>query len=127
MKYAQLKKFCLALPGASANVQWGADLVFKVGGKMFAVAGLDARTSGLSFKTAPESFHILTQEPGIAPSRYLARAHWVHLDNLTVLPDEQLKAYLKRSHALVVAALPRKVQAALAGQPAAPSRRPAKG
>ncbi len=109
----RLKKLCLKLPGATANVQWGADLVFKVGGKMFAVTGTGRGPSGLSFKASPESFHILTQLPGIVPSRYLARAGWVYLENLTVLPDDQLAAYVARSHALVVATLPKKVQAAL--------------
>ena len=36
-----LRKICLALPGATEQIQWGNDLLFKVGGKMFAVAPLE--------------------------------------------------------------------------------------
>jgi predicted DNA-binding protein (MmcQ/YjbR family) len=32
-----VRKFCLALAGATEQIQWGDDLVFKAGGKMFAV------------------------------------------------------------------------------------------
>ncbi len=111
----RLKAICLGFPGATANVQWGADLVFKVGGKMFAVtAAGGGAMSGLSFKTAPESFHILTQLPGIKPAPYLARAGWVALESLSTLPADELAVYLARAHALVTATLPKKVQATLA-------------
>lgn len=123
MKKQRLKTICLRLPGATANVQWGSDLVFKVGGKMFAVVGTDDKMGGVSFKAAPESFHILTQLPGIIPAPYLARAGWVRMESLTTLPDDQLAAYLARAHALVRATLPKKVQAALADPaPANPKR-----
>ena len=36
---------CLALPGATHEVLWGADHVFKVGGRMFAVRGSSATAS----------------------------------------------------------------------------------
>jgi predicted DNA-binding protein (MmcQ/YjbR family) len=38
MNLERLREHCLGFPGATEQVQWGADLVFKVGGKMFAVA-----------------------------------------------------------------------------------------
>src|SRR5688572_18872952 len=38
MNLETLRKHCLAFPGATEQIQWGADLVFKVGGKMFCVA-----------------------------------------------------------------------------------------
>ena len=34
MNLDSLRTCCLALPDATENVQWGADLVFKIGGKM---------------------------------------------------------------------------------------------
>jgi predicted DNA-binding protein (MmcQ/YjbR family) len=119
------RRLMLALPGATANVQWGEDHVFKVGGKMFAVIGMrSGKYSGMSFKCAPDSFAILTQLPGLRPAPYLARAHWVALERLDALPEGELAAYLKRAYEIVRAGLPRKLQAAL-GTPASPtSRRP---
>lgn len=109
----EVEKFILSLPHATVNVQWGADRVFKISGKMFAVIG-DAQTDkdhgGMSFKASEESFRILTELPGIKPAPYLARAHWVALDKPTRLPAKELKAYLARAHAIVASGLPKKKQ-----------------
>jgi predicted DNA-binding protein (MmcQ/YjbR family) len=109
LRLAALRRFCLALPGASETVQWGEDRVYKVGGKMFAVCGMDGRRlRGLSIKVSDDSALILTRLPGIVPAPYLARAGWVRLDRLDRLPPDQLRGYVRRSHALVVAGLSRR-------------------
>jgi predicted DNA-binding protein (MmcQ/YjbR family) len=114
MRYADVERHCLSLPGATMNIQWGVDRVFKVGGKMFAVMGPpEARPNTLSFKASDDSFHILTQLDGVVPAPYLARAHWVMLENLRALKDAEIKGYLTRAHALVAAGLPKKTRATL--------------
>jgi predicted DNA-binding protein (MmcQ/YjbR family) len=35
MTLPRLRDLCMSLPGATEQIQWGKDLVFKVGGKMF--------------------------------------------------------------------------------------------
>ncbi len=120
-----LRKLMLGFPGATANVQWGEDHVFKIGGKMFAVIGMrGGKFAGLSFKCSPDSFTLLTQLPGLKPAPYLARAEWVALEALGTLPGDQLAAYLRRAYEIVLGNLPRKQQAALAGKPAPKSRKP---
>ncbi len=114
MTPAALRQHCLALPGTTVSVQWGADHVFKIGGKMFACIGMHGgQFTGLSFKCSPDSFALLIQTSGIRPAPYLARAQWVALADLAVLPDTELRAYLDRAYAIVRAALPRKAQAVL--------------
>ncbi len=101
----------LALPGASVTVQWGSDRVFKVGGKMFAVlSGGECAAPAASFKCSDVAFEMLTQKKGVIPAPYLARAKWVALEYLRVLPDADLKAYLAEAHRLVVAKLPRRLR-----------------
>ena len=57
MDIESVRAYCLSFPHATENVQWGADLVFKIGGKMFAVIGLDAGSDHcMSFKATPEKF-----------------------------------------------------------------------
>ncbi len=109
MKYAEVEKFCLSLPGAALSIQWGSDHVYKIGGKMFAAMGPQT----LSFKTAPDSFAILTGEKNIIPAPYLARAQWVQLTRLDALGARELKAYLARAHAIVAAGLPKRKRAEL--------------
>ena len=39
MNIESLRKYCATLPGATRDIKWGADEVYSVGGKMFAVFG----------------------------------------------------------------------------------------
>ena len=112
MKIASIEEFLLSLPATTRSVQWGHDHVFKVGGKMFAIMGfVDKETfHGLSFKTADDSYRILTELPGFIPAPYLARAHWVRMDRPSRLQAAELKAYLKRAHAIVSSGLSKKTQ-----------------
>ena len=50
MNIDQLRKICLSFPGATEQIQWGDDLLFKVGGKMFAVTPLEPARLWLSLK-----------------------------------------------------------------------------
>lgn len=123
MTPAAIRALCLSLPGATETIQWGADRVFKVGGKMFACIGAAESANAISFKCSDDSFELLTRLPGLSPAPYLARAKWVKLAPLDALPPAELDAYLHRAHAIVAAGLPKKLQAALAAaRPAATPR-----
>jgi predicted DNA-binding protein (MmcQ/YjbR family) len=119
MDLAALRRYCATLPGATRDIKWGADEVYSVGARMFAIFFVDAgRARTVSFKCDPERFLELTDQPGIVPAPYLARAHWVQVRHAEALTGADARALVARSHALVVARLPAKVRAAL---PAAPS------
>jgi predicted DNA-binding protein (MmcQ/YjbR family) len=51
-----IREYCLALPHTTGNVNWRDDLVFKIGGKMHAVAALEPGDQWLGFKCTPEDF-----------------------------------------------------------------------
>ena len=108
-----VRKFCLAMPHATESVQWGNDLVMKIGGKMFAVMALDPSSVWLSFKSTPEDFAELTERPGIIPAPYVARYHWVALEKKDALTTPELKDRLRRSYELVLENLPKKARAKL--------------
>ena len=115
MDLEAIRKYCLSLPHVTERVQWGNDLLFCIGGKMFAVAGLDPKYSTkLSFKCTPEKFAELVESEGIIPAPYVARYHWVALEDLDALSQRDLKELLKTAHKLVHDKLPKKVQASLA-------------
>src|SRR6202521_1755833 len=92
-----LREVCLSFAGAQEQIQWGSDLLFKVGGKMFAAAPLEPAPVCLSFKASPESFAELTERPNIIPAPYLARAQWVALQTRDAVPREDLAALLPDS------------------------------
>jgi len=110
-----LRRYCLSFPHVTEQVQWGSDLLFKVGGKMFAAAPLEPARVCLSFRCSPEEFAELTERAGVIPAPYLARHHWVALEEETALPTAELKRLLRNSYELVFAGLPRKTRAALSG------------
>ena len=119
-----LREVCLAFPGATEQIQWGDDLLFKVGGKMFAITPLIPAPVCLSFKASPESFAELTERPNIIPAPYLARAQWVALQTKDALPAGELSKLLRESYELVAAKLPKKIRDSLAAGPATRSRAP---
>jgi predicted DNA-binding protein (MmcQ/YjbR family) len=119
-----IRCFCLSLPHATENVQWGNDLVFKVGGKMFAVANLNrAEENKVSFKCTPEKFAELTEMPGIIPAPYAARYHWVSVQADDALRLSEVEDLIRESHALVFAKLPKKAQQKLGNKANSPRRR----
>ena len=108
-----VRNFCMKMPHATESLQWGDDLVFKVGGKMFAAVVLVPAKVWLSFKCTPEEFVELTERPGIIPAPYSACYHWVALQTPDALAPTELERLLRNSYDLVFAKLP-KTQAALA-------------
>jgi predicted DNA-binding protein (MmcQ/YjbR family) len=116
MTLDRLRKLCLANPGATEQIQWGADLVFKVGGKMFCVACTEVAPVVTSFKCDDETFAELCEREAIIPAPYMARAKWVALERWDALDDREFKPLLERAYALVKAKLPKKAQAALDGR-----------
>ena len=114
MRHAEIEKFCLALKAATLVVQWGDSRVFKVGGKVFALlSAITEKPHQLWFKVTEDSFEILTQDPLILQAPYFAKRKWVCVTRLGTLTAKEMKAYLTRSHALVAAGLPKKVQGEL--------------
>jgi len=108
MNLEALREFCLQFPGATEQVQWGADLLFKVGGKMFAITGLEGPFH-LSLKTTPEMFAELIQRPEVAPAAYLGRHHWIAIHSETAVPAREFKELITLSYELVRAKLPKNV------------------
>lgn len=109
-----LRKLCLSFPGATEQIQWGDDLLFKVGGKMFAVARLEPAKIWISLKASPENFAELTERPGVLPAPYLARAKWIALESQDALPDAEIAHLLRESYELVLAKLTRKMRESVA-------------
>lgn len=108
MDIEDLRAICSKLPGTEEDIKWGADLCFCVAGKMYLVAGLDPGPIMAGFKASPEDFADLVEREGIGPGKYLARYHWVDVDDLGRLSAEEWQLYAQRAHALVVAKLSKK-------------------
>jgi len=125
-----IRQYCLALPKTTEKIQWGADLVFKIGGKMYAAVCLDGRAVGqLSFKCTPEGFADLIEREGVKPAAYAARYHWVTVLSPHRLHEDEIRGRLRAAYEIVFPCLPKRVQAKLAsggGASAAAAKRAGK-
>lgn len=108
---------CKALPGVTYDVKWGKDECYSVGGKMFAVIGPGGTHGGpkgaawsIGFKVEDHRFLELTDREGIIPAPYMAKHKWVLVQDPKALSDAELKELVVKSHALIVAKLPKKTQ-----------------
>lgn len=113
MNLEQLRKICLGFPGVTEQIRWEDRLVFKVGGKMFAVARLEPAGVWLSLKADAEAFAELIERRGIIPAPYLARAKWIAIETPETLQPAEVSALLRKSYDLVCDNLPRVVRESL--------------
>jgi predicted DNA-binding protein (MmcQ/YjbR family) len=105
MNIDQIREYCLSFPRATENLQWGDDLCFKVGGKIFAMLGLD--NPRLCFKCDPDTFSDLIEREDIRPAPYVGRYKWVMLDRLDAVGWAELRDLLEKSYDMVVAKTPK--------------------
>src|SRR5580704_3252550 len=117
MNIDSVRRFCLSFPAAKENLQWGDDLCFKIGGKIFAIIGVDSVPPRLCFKCTPEKFAELVERDEIIPAPYVGRYKWVLLKRLDALRVEELEDLIRESYGMVAK------KAKVAKKPAHPPKR----
>src|SRR5438309_66628 len=106
MDVDSIRAYCMSFPQATENLQWGEDLCFKVGGKIFAIIGLDSLR--LCFKCTAESFAELIEREDIRPAPYVGRYKWVMLDRLDAVSDNEFREFVRQSYEMVSTKIPKK-------------------
>lgn len=108
---------CAGLPGAVQEYPFGDGvLVFKVGGKMFALVPLDGAPAVVNLKCDPSvALELRARHPAVRPGYHQDKRHWntVSLDG--TIDDDELRWMVDHSYELVVARLPRAVRDSLPG------------
>lgn len=122
MNLESVREYCLTLPHATEMIQWVDHLLFKVGGKMFAIMALEPQQVVLSFKAMPDQFFELQEREGVIPAPYMARAQWLALERFDALRDEELKQLLATSHRLIHERLPKRIREGLESGKTVPAR-----
>jgi predicted DNA-binding protein (MmcQ/YjbR family) len=103
MNVDSVRGYCLSLPQARENLQWGETLCFKVAGKIFASLSLGSVPPTLCLKCTPEKFLELCEQDGIKPAPYVGRYKWVLLERLDVLPNDDVDDLIRQSYEMVSA------------------------
>ena len=109
----EFNAFCAGLPAATFVEQWGGAQVWKVGGKVFAVAWFEkGHEPGITFKVSDIGWEVLKDAPGCRGAPYFASRgmKWIQSYAQPGLSKKELKGYLEVSHRLVAEGLSRKVR-----------------
>lgn len=107
--------YCLSKPGVTEHFPFDEDtLVFKVGGKMFALSSLSQWEKGeatINLKCDPErALELRAQYDAIQPGYHMSKVHWntVGVDGDVPLPV--VKELIDHSYGLVFNSLTKKVR-----------------
>ncbi len=103
----------LALPGATEDQPFGPDtLVFRVGGKIFALLALDAATVNL--KCDPErAVELRERYADVRPGYHMNKRHWNTVALQGDVPAAEIRAMADAAYGLVRASLTRAARATL--------------
>ena len=118
MNIEEFREYCLAKPMVTESFPFDATtLVFKVGGKMFALTGLDDPEFKVNLKCDPDrSEELREMYSAIRPGFHMNKSHWN-----TVTVDGSFSMALFRelidhSYALIVSSLPKAIREQIEGE-----------
>ncbi len=108
MTYDELKRYCLAKPGAWEDQPWEGDVVAKVGSKIFAFIGQASLgvKCAVNREAADEWLARFPQDASVMA--YIGRSGWNTLRIDGAIPDDELFEAIDTSYDLVVSKLPKK-------------------
>lgn len=97
-----LRDYCIAKKDTTESFPFGEDtLVFKVKGKIFALANLDGDPS-INLKCDPDfALELRERHPAVTPGYHMNKKHWntVILDGS--VPDKEVFSWIDHSYKLV--------------------------
>jgi predicted DNA-binding protein (MmcQ/YjbR family) len=116
MNIQQLYEFCLSKKGVTEHFPFDEDtLVFKIGGKMFALSSLkefEAGNPSINLKCNPERAEELRAEyEGIRPGYHMSKVHWNTVDFNKDVSNKLICELINHSYDLVFCSLSKKEQA----------------
>ena len=109
MDLAEFREYCLTKPGSSEETPFGPDVVvFKVGGKMFALAALDELPTTVNLKCDPDlALDLRDRYEQVRPGYHKNKKHWSTVELETGILDVELRKMIDHSYELVVKGLPK--------------------
>jgi predicted DNA-binding protein (MmcQ/YjbR family) len=109
MDLAEFREYCLNKPGATESTPFGPDvLVFKVGGKMFALAALDDVPTTVNLKCDPDlALDLRDRYEQVRPGYHMNKKHWNTVEIEGGIPGAEVRQMIDHSYDLVVKSLPK--------------------
>ncbi|HSH38856.1 MAG TPA: MmcQ/YjbR family DNA-binding protein [Chthoniobacterales bacterium] len=111
------RAFCLRKPGATEDSPFGPEhIVFKVGGKMFALLAFEEIPPTANLKCDPDlALELRDRYAEVQAGYHMNKKHWNTVQIDGEIPATELTKMIDHSYELVVKALPRAQRERLAG------------
>ena len=115
MDIESLREYCLKKKAAEETFPFGdSTLVFKVKGKIFLLASLDASPLQFNVKCDPEKIEDLREQyEDVLPGYHMNKRHWNTVIIRGNIPEKALRNMIDESYRLVVKSLSQKDQKGL--------------
>ena len=109
MDLAAFREYCLRKRGATEGTPFGETvLVFKVAGKIFALAALDEIPATVNLKCDPDlALALRDQYEQVQPGYHMNKKHWNTVEIDRGVPEAELRKMIEHSYDLVMRALPK--------------------
>jgi predicted DNA-binding protein (MmcQ/YjbR family) len=109
MDLARFREYCLSKPRATEGTPFGPNvLVFKVGGRMFALAALDEVPTTANLKCDPDlALDLRDRYEQVQPGYHMNKKHWNTVEIESGIPDAEVRKMIDHSYELVTKSLPK--------------------
>ena len=104
MDLEQFREYCLGKSHITESAPFGPNvLVFKVGGKIFALAALDEVPTRVNLKCDPDlALELRDRYEQVTPGYHMNKKHWNTVEIESGIPDGELRKMIDHSYDLVV-------------------------
>ena len=109
------REYCLRKSGVTESSPFGPEhIVFKVGGKMFALLAFEEVPPTANLKCDPDlALELRDRYDEVQPGYHMNKKHWNTVQIEGAIPAAELTKMIDHSYALVVQSLPKKQRAGL--------------
>jgi predicted DNA-binding protein (MmcQ/YjbR family) len=109
MDLAKFREYCLSKSGASESTPFGPDvLVFKIRGKIFALASLDEIPARVNLKCDPDlALELRDRYEQVTPGYHMNKRHWNTIEIEAGVVDPEIRKMIDHSYDLVAKSLPK--------------------
>jgi len=110
MNIETIREYCLSRPAAEETLPFGPEtIVYKVGGKIFLLMGLDEVELSFNVKCDPEkAIELREQYSCVLPGYHMNKKHWNTIVVDGSVSQSLIKEWIDDSYELVVQSLPPK-------------------
>lgn len=112
MKFDNIYEYCLLKNGTEETFPFNeTTLVFKVGGKMYALVDIHSDPVSINLKCDPEyALELRETYPQVTPGYHMNKKHWNTIKVTGNIPSALVKELIDHSYQLVFDSLPKKMQ-----------------